>query len=452
MSNKKIKLEIIRLLDKGGFAEVFLAKNQNTNELLALKKINKKNLNNKEKEYLQNEIDILTMIQHPNIVRLVCYFKKNDFIYLVLEYCNGGSLYKNLYEYKNKYGTPFPEKLVRHFMKRILLGIKHLHENKIIHRDLKLNNILLKYDNDIDKKNNNYNAAQIKIIDFNISFRYQQFLNNFPFTAVGTIPNMPPSIVNNIMGPPKIYDEKIDIWSLGTLCYEMLFGNPLFNNMTKEQVFQNILLCNFTIPNIISKEARSFLYAMLQKDGKNRLNASQLLNHEFIKRNNNTILNQKKIINGPTPPNFLIHNNNSNQIIKIRPKLSKKEIKRNNSLPKNNWNNKKVQNNILNQKFNFNIMCNGCGINNISEKLYKCQTCFEVNYCEICYNKFKNNHNHPFIVMQKKVIILPKNLSFKIPKTPVIQKKNNHNLPFNKIKPLNLFHNNNQNMIRFDTQ
>ena len=153
MSLKKFKS-----LDKGGFAEVFLTRDQNTNEYFALKKINEKNLNDKEKGYLYNEINILNMIKHPNIVRIYSTFKKNYFIYLVLEYCNGGSLLKNLYEYKNKYGMPFPEKLVRHFIKRILLGIKYLHENKIIHRDLKLNNILLKYNNDIDKNNNNYSG------------------------------------------------------------------------------------------------------------------------------------------------------------------------------------------------------------------------------------------------------------------------------------------------------
>ena len=381
------------------------------------------------------------MIKHPNIVRIYSTFKKNDFIYLVLEYCNGGSLLKNLYEYKNKYGMPFPEKLVRHFIKRILLGIKYLHENKIIHRDLKLNNILLKYNNDIDKNNNNYYMAEIKIIDFNASFKYQNNLNNFPFTVVGTIPNMPPSIVNNIKGPQKVYDEKVDIWSLGTLCYEMLYGKPMFQNMTEEQIFQNILLGNFTIPNTISKLARSFLYSMLQKDGKYRLNASQLLNHEFIKGNNNKmILNKKNIIENPN--NIL--NNNFNQIIKNKQKISNDDIKRKNAPQNIDLNNKKL--NIKNN-LNFNKMCNGCGINNISEKLYKCKTCFEVNYCENCYNKFKHSHNHPFIVFEKRFVV-PKDHPFNKPsKSPVIQKKINQNMKLNEIMPLNLFTNENKNKI-----
>ena len=451
MMKQNLLLEKIKSIDKGGFAEVFLTRDKNTNEYYALKKINEKNLSSKEKGYLYNEIKILNMIKHPNIVRLYSTFKKNDFNYLVLEYCNGGSLYKNLEEYKNKYMTPFPEKLVRHFMKKILLGIKYLHENKIIHRDLKLENILLKYNNEIEKHNNNLYAAEIKIIDFNISYIYKDNLNNGrPLTAVGTVPNMPPSIVNNIIGQPKKYDEKVDIWSLGTLCYEMLFGVPLFQNITDEQIFQNILLGNFTIPHSISKQARSFLYSMLQKDGKYRLNASQLLNHEFIKgNNNNIILNKKNIIKNPN--NFVIHNNNPNKIIKNGPKIPHNDIKIKHIHQNIDFNNKneKLNNDKIN--LNFNKMCNGCGLNNISVKLYKCKTCFEVNYCEKCYNKLKDTHNHPFIVFQKK-IESPKDPFFnKFQKNPVIKKKINQNMELNKVIPLDFFPHKNKNNINFDT-
>ena len=411
--NQKIPLQKIRCIDKGGFSEVFLVKNMYTNQIFALKKIDEKKLNYKEKGYVQNEINILKSIKHPNIIKLYDNYKKNDFTYLILEYCNGQSLYKNLYDYINKYGTPFPEKLVRYFMKKILLGLKHLHENKIIHRDLKLKNILLKYNNEIDKQNKNYYAAEIKIIDFNISFRYQYQLNNAPFTVVGTIPNMPPSIVNNIIGPQKIYDEKIDIWSLGTLCYEMLYGKPLFSNMSKEQMYQEILTGNIILPHTITKPARSFLSAMLQKDGKYRLSARQLLSHEFIKGivNNNIIFNNRNIINNPNPNppnNVFIQDIITNQAIKNRPKLANNQMRRNNT----EWNGGKEKIKIYNKQFYFNKKCNGCGIDNIYAKLYKCKTCYDVNYCEICYKLFKHTHIHPFALYQK-IIVLPEGLPVK---------------------------------------
>ena len=196
--------------------------------------------------------------------------KSPNILYLLLEYCNGGSLYEALYKYINKYKTPFSEKLVQKIMRNILSGLKFLHENGIIHRDLKLNNILVKYKNNEDLKSINIYGSEIKIIDFNLSYRANI---SRPVTVVGTLPNMAPSIIFNAEGFNQIYDEKIDIWSLGTLCYEMLFGKPLFPFINKEQIINNILNCNFKIEKTISTQARSFLYFMIKKDRKNRLTA-----------------------------------------------------------------------------------------------------------------------------------------------------------------------------------
>ena len=119
--------------------------------------------------------------------------------------------------------------MVRYLMKQILIGVKSLHDYGIIHRDLKLGNILLNYHDENDRINQNIFASEIKIIDFNVSY----FPNDSePKTVVGTIPNMASPIIKNglTFSQNKEYDDKIDIWSLGTLCYEMLFGKPLFDN------------------------------------------------------------------------------------------------------------------------------------------------------------------------------------------------------------------------------
>ena len=113
-------------------------------------------------------------------------------------------------------------------MEQILLGVKSLQDYGIIHRDLKLGNILLKYNNEFDRINENILAGEVKIIDFNTSY-YPNISE--PVTVLGTVPNMAPSIINNVLHSAdnkQPYDEKIDIWSLGTLCYEMLFAKPLF--------------------------------------------------------------------------------------------------------------------------------------------------------------------------------------------------------------------------------
>ena len=237
-----MNFKYLKLLCKGGFSEVYLLQEANTNQLYAGKLIKTLKLNQKELSLFQNEKKILrSFISSPNRNIIALYkvfrYEGNGNELLVLEYCNGGSLHSYLYNYIEKNGKPFPEDLVRYLMKQILNGVKILHERGIIHRDLKLNNILLKYNNNNDLINQNIYAAEIKIIDFNTS--YWPDISG-PKTILGTFPNMAPSIINNAFGfgNIKTYDEKIDIWSLGTLCYEMLFGKPLFGNIQNYEMIK----------------------------------------------------------------------------------------------------------------------------------------------------------------------------------------------------------------------
>ena len=390
-----LKVEIMKKLDEGSFAKVYLARDMNNNKILALKKIDEKKLGNKGKIYLQNEIKILRMINHLNIIKLYFVLKKPNFTFLGIEYCNGKSLRDNLYEYINQHKKPFPEKLVQKLMKQILSGVKCLHDKGIIHRDLKLDNILIYYDNDFDLKNKNLYAATIKIIDFNTSYIPNSFN---PFSVVGTPLNMAPSIVQNMYNLPNPYDEKIDIWSLGTLCYEMLFGKPLFSGSKSEEVYQNILNKKFSIPKTISVQARTFLLNMLRKDGINRLSASELLNHPFIILNyhNFNMYNMAKDIskiNNNIPYLNEIKNNNNNHNNSCNNIIFKRENKFKIKIP--------LPNNIY--PFNHE-KCNGCGEQSFQLIVYKCMECADVIYCEKCFNKFKNSHIHNFQKIKKIII------------------------------------------------
>ena len=241
-------------------------------------------MNEIESNLFSNEKKILRTAftyNFKNIIKLHAAFKGLNGKYtLVLDYCNGGSLHERLYKYIKVHGKPFTEDMVRYLMKQILIGVKSLHDYGIIHRDLKLGNILLNYHDENDRINQNIFASEIKIIYFNVSY----FPNDpKPKTVVGTIPNMASPIIKNglTFSQERGYDDKIDIWLLGTLCYEMLFGKPLFDNK------QNHVNANFIIPETISPQAMSFLQCMLRKDGINRLSCRELLDHEFIKGNIN---------------------------------------------------------------------------------------------------------------------------------------------------------------------
>ena len=284
-------ISLISFIDSGSFAKTYLSKKKGSDKLYATKKVDLKLLVKEPflKKYIENEILILKEIKHPNIIKLYEIKKKNDYLYLVMEYCNGGTLFKVLNDYIKKNEMPFTEDIVKFLMKQILSGIEYLHKNKIVHRDLKLENILLKYNSDDEAKSSKIFSSQVKIIDFNISVRPRK-------TEIKIINENCIEVDNNIG------DEKEDIIGLGILCFQMLLGKKPFDygNDIKEVNCDNMK----KTPNI-SSNAKSFLGCMLQKDSSKRLSASELLNHDFLNENkikkkydiNEYILNHPMIIN-----------------------------------------------------------------------------------------------------------------------------------------------------------
>ena len=284
-----LNLEISNLIGEGAFGKVYLAKDLSSNQKYAIKIVETSKMSQKAQELFNNEKKILriaTANNFRNIIKIQNIMKEETGkYYIILEYCNGGSLHKSLYDYYKKNRKPFPKEYVRYLMKEILLGVKSLHDHGIIHRDLKLDNILLNYKSKINCINQNILSAEVKITDFNVSY----FPNaSKPITFLGTFPDISPTILQNGLKieESKPYDEKVDIWSLGTLCYEMLFAKTLFGNRVNKEMLQNILSANFTIEKTISPQARSFLYSMLKREGIYRASVSELLNHEFIRGNN----------------------------------------------------------------------------------------------------------------------------------------------------------------------
>ena len=284
--------QLVKCLGEGNFGKVYLTRKNNDKRMYATKILDIQKMKSKDMtKYLANEIKIMQELKdNENIIHLYELYKTTNHLYLIMEYCNGGSLSDILSNYKLKFGKAFSQEIIQYFMRQIVNGLKYTHSHKIIHRDMKLENILIHFNNDEDKNNFNILNSKIKIIDFGLAtYLYGK---NSAKTLVGSPLYMDPIILkkyDKAGGFEKLqgYNEKADIWSLGAICYEMLTGETLFNVESLKQLMEKVEEGNYNIPLYVefSKEIISFLNAMLQYDGEKRYSAEQLSNHSFLKKN-----------------------------------------------------------------------------------------------------------------------------------------------------------------------
>jgi len=278
-----------KCIGQGAFGEVYITKKKGSDKIFATKKLEREQIEKSEAmKYLKNEIIILQNLNHPNIVKFEDVKKTKKHFYIVMEYCNGGELSKALEKYQLKYGKPFSQEIVQHLMRQIIDAFKYIHGFKIIHRDIKLDNILLNFENEQDKEILNMMKATVKIIDFGFACRISK--SGLQYSTLGSPINMDPIILKKLNSSGKKarqlgYDLKADVWSLGTICYEMLIGRPAFDAEDMDDLVSKIENGSYSVPTNLSKEVISFLNAMLQYDSHNRLNTLDLSRHVFLTKN-----------------------------------------------------------------------------------------------------------------------------------------------------------------------
>ena len=276
--------KLTQLLGKGTFGEVYLTSKKNSNSLFATKRMDRDLAEHPQFcKYFVNEVSILRNIYHKNIVKVEGLKKTKNHYYIIMELCNGGSLKKNLEKYKNMYKKPFPEKVVQHIMRQVVSAINYLHGLKIVHRDLKLDNILVNFNSEEDKNKINLLNADIKIVDFGFATHISNV--SLLTSCLGSPFNMDPRILKKFKSRekcPQTYDEKADIWSLGTLCYQMLVGEYAFVANNVQELSSKIEEGTFKVPINLAKETISFLIDMLQYDSSKRKSASELSKHPFL--------------------------------------------------------------------------------------------------------------------------------------------------------------------------
>ena len=287
----------IQELGMGAFSKVFRVEHKLTNEVFACKELIKSKI--KDEQKFKIEIEVMSKCDHPNIVKLIEVYEDKRYYEIITEELCGGSLLERLMQKMDDYGQTFSEKDAAIIFKQIMSALNYCHKQGIVHRDLKMENVLFL---DKDEK------LDIKIIDFGLSqySKYQlvklsdllsEEMTVTMYETVGTPHYISPEVLKGK------YNQKCDIWSAGVILYAMLSGTFPFNGKTDKEIYKSVLKRKYEYPDKIwkniSKEAKDLINNMLCKEEK-RFSAEQVLNHAWFKN-----LNLSQSINHPIPQSII---------------------------------------------------------------------------------------------------------------------------------------------------
>ena len=276
-----------RLIGQGAFGKVNIGLNVLSGRIVAVKSFIKDELKNSENmAKILYETNLMRKLNHPNITKILETFEDDKYIFIIMEYINGGNLFSFV-----KKRRKLSEKISKFLFRQIILGIQHIHSKKIVHRDIKLENILIDLNN------------RIKICDFGIGIMLDSE-DELIYDQCGTPLYMAPEIILN--AKKKGYKGyPVDIWSAGIALYIMLSGTLPFsykNNIKEKNEMNNSLSLsnnnNYELQysiihkspkkiKKISSEARDLLQGLLNKDPNKRFTIEEILNHPWLKKDNN---------------------------------------------------------------------------------------------------------------------------------------------------------------------
>lgn len=253
--------ERLNFIGSGTSSRVFCAKHRATGELVALKEISRKYIHQaKLEKVLKTEIDVQRSLRHPNVLRLYSYFVTSETATLVLEYCEGGPLSDHLKKVRK-----FDEVHVTKYLRQLCRALGYLHERGIIHRDLKLENVLLASD------------GSLRLADFGWS---KPLGDAGRFTRCGTLDYLSPEMVSGTK-----HTTKTDVWSLGVMIVEMLGGKPPFYFDTSDATLKAICERPPVLPDDLPPLATDLIMSMLSKDPDMRPSVACILAHPWVMKN-----------------------------------------------------------------------------------------------------------------------------------------------------------------------
>ncbi|KAL0478209.1 serine/threonine-protein kinase TIO [Acrasis kona] len=246
------------LIGEGSFGKVYKGRRKYTGQTVAIKFIAKKGKNEKELTSLRQEINILRKLNHENIILMLDSFETDTDFCVVMEHAQG-ELFEILEDDKK-----LPEEEVAKIAKQLVRALHYLHSNRIIHRDMKPQNILIGTD------------GAVKLCDF--GFARVMSCNTMVLTSIkGTPLYMAPELVQE-----QPYNRTADLWSLGVILYELVVGRPPFYTNSFFTLIQYIVKDPVKFPQSISDDFKDFLRGLLNKVPSQRLDWPDLANHPFV--------------------------------------------------------------------------------------------------------------------------------------------------------------------------
>ncbi|CAH1791800.1 unnamed protein product [Owenia fusiformis] len=234
------KYRLIKTIGKGNFAKVKLAKHVPTGREVAIKIIDKTQLNPSSLQKLFREVKIMKMLDHPNIVKLFEVIETEKTLYLVMEYASGGEVF----DYLVAHGR-MKEKEARSKFRQIVSSVQYCHQKHIVHRDLKAENLLL--DGDMN----------IKIADFGFSNEFT------PGSKLDTFCGSPPYAAPELFQGKKYDGPEVDVWSLGVILYTLVSGSLPFDGQNLKELRERVLRGKYRIPFYMSTDCENLLKKFL---------------------------------------------------------------------------------------------------------------------------------------------------------------------------------------------
>jgi fused-like protein len=255
---------VLEHIGEGSFGKVYKARRKCTGFTVAMKFISKHGKSEKDIRNLRQEIGILRKLNHENIILMFDAFE-TDREFCVVTECGQGELFDILQDDQN-----LPESTVQEIARQLVKALHYLHSNRIIHRDMKPQNVLIGAN------------GSVKLCDF--GFARAMSSNTLVLTSIkGTPLYMSPELVKELP-----YDATSDLWSLGVILYELFVGQPPFYTNSIYSLINHIVKDPVKYPANMSREFKSFLQGLLQKNPSKRLSWPHLLHHPFIQLNSET--------------------------------------------------------------------------------------------------------------------------------------------------------------------